>query len=181
MKPVTLHVITACSRFGFLPALAQNVAALVPQGAGLRVRWHVFFQAGDQPDLVGAVKNNEALNMLRDDDWVWILDDDNFVHPRFFGALRVLILNHPDKRAFVFSQNRRDVLGPLLPAAPQNMKLGRVDTAQVVFQRGLLCGMRFREDTRTPDGFLYEDIYEMDPDAFMFVDEALVNYNWGRP
>lgn len=183
----TLHIITPCSRFDMLPGLAQNVAQCVQATppSQYTVRWHVAFQHPLQPDLVGAVKNNEILRMIHADDFVWILDDDNLVHPRFFTTLDDVMKIFPDHNAFVFSQNRRDELGPVLKAAPENMKLYKVDTAQVVFKKKLMWGLEFPEDTRTPDGILFEDMYGMaqaagEEDLFRFVDVAVVNYNWRK-
>lgn len=182
----TLHVLTPCNRPGLLAALAHNFTECLRYSPDTyAVRWHIAFQHKAQPDLVGAVKNNEALDLVPDDDWVWLLDDDNFVHPAFFAALGFLFATRKDKKALVFSQNRRDELGPVLAAAPENMKLYRVDTAQVVFKKGLLAGLRFNENTRTPDGMFFEALYDMakaigDEGLFEFFDWPVVNYNWAR-
>lgn len=178
----TLHVLTPCSRLDYLAALADNFTkSLRYHPETYLIRWHVSFQSVRQPDLVGAVKNNEMLRLIPANDWVWILDDDNFVHPAFFGMLASMFVAQPDKWAFVFSQIRNDELGPVLRAAPENMKLYKVDTAQVVFRRGLLAGHFFPEDTNTPDGILFEKIYNLhNPDWFAFVEQPVVHYNLAR-
>lgn len=177
----TLHILTACSRpDGIKNVLAElSIAALVPTHWFL-IRWHIAFQSHLQQDPHGCVKDNELIALIPNDDWIWILDDDNLLHPGFFSALWKAWNDFPEKDAIVFSQNRKDALGPVLPAAPENMRVGRVDTAQVVFRKSLLGTDRMREDHKCADGILYETLDKKYPSAFAFVDEAVVNFNWQK-
>jgi len=177
----TLHILTACSRpDGIKNVLAAlSLAALIPEHWFL-IRWHIAFQNHAQPDPHGAVKDNELMDLIPGDDWIWILDDDNAIHPAFFAALWKAWSDYPEKDAIVFSQNRRDGLGPVLPAGPENMRKGRVDTAQLVFKKSLIGPKRMRVDHRMCDGIFYEDLYESSPSAFAFIPDPVTNFNWQK-
>lgn len=176
----TLHIITSCGRAFMIPDIAKSIAAeLRTHELSFLVRWHIAYQHPEQFDLCGARKMNEMIDLIPTEDWVWILDDDNTIHPDFFPTLNRAFQVWPKlKDAFVFSQNRTDALGPVLPAGPENMRVGRVDTAQVVFRKRLLGSERMLLDSKMPDGILYERIYKAnDPKAFVFFPDAIVNFN----
>lgn len=182
----TLHIITACSRFPVLSDLAANVAKMAAHDPlSYLIRWHIAFQSGLEPDPHGCVKFNKMIDLVPAGDWIWILDDDNTVHPYFFLMLQTLFqyYAHTDKKAFVFSQNRSDVLGPVLHARPENMKVGGVDTAQVVFKKELLGSLlRFPEASKTADGEFYQELFAVyGPELFVFLpNDAVVNFNGCR-
>lgn len=181
----TLHVITPCSRFHRLAVLGENFSEVVKKNLSYRIRWHVAFQ-NSEVDPCGAMKNNEIIDMIPAKDWIWILDDDNSIHGFFFTKLQDLFLRYSgvnEKKAFVFSQNRADALGPILYARPENMRVGGVDTAQLVFKKELLGPLRFCDHPKYPDGLLYEKLFQIHGEsAFVFVNgvegnRAFVNYN----
>lgn len=181
----TLHVITPCSRFILLHDLLENFMKQFSRDPlAFRVRWHIAFQHASDLDPCGAMKNNEMLELIPAKDWVWILDDDNTVHPYFFLMLQNLFLHYSgvnEKKAFVFSQNRADGLGPVLSARPENMRPGGVDTAQMVFKKEILGPLRFCDDPKMPDGILYEKLFQLHGEnAFVFLPDAVVNYNGNR-
>lgn len=173
----TLHILTACSR----PEGLENISRTLPNMClfdhWFLIRWHVSFQSHLQRDDYGGVKHNEILDMLPEDAWIWILDDDNLPNPLFFQALWNAWNDNPCHDAIVFSSIRKDALAPGLKAAPENMIRGRVDMAQVVFRKSVLCGKRFRENDRMCDGTLYAAMYRDTPGAFAFVDLQVINYN----
>lgn len=176
----TLHIITACSRFSFLHlVLAESVAQAVRnQKPKHRVRWHIAFQHPSQVDSHGCVKFNEMIDLVPAQDWIWILDDDNDVHPNFFTALQAFFDLQTEKRAVVFSQRRADCLGPVLEAKPENMKPGGVDTAQVVFRKDLIGPLRFPENSKIADGLFYQQLFQIHGEKeFMFVSDPVVHFN----
>lgn len=161
-----------------LQSLAQQIAHEVKnKRVNFAVRWHVAFQHPNQFDLCGAFKMNEMVDLIPAEDWVWVLDDDNEVHPDFFTELAWHFDLYTAKQAFVFSQNRWDVLGPVLEAKPENMKVGGVDTAQVVFQKKLRGDLKLDVSSRVCDGILYAEMYRRNPDAFYFSKAVIVNFN----
>lgn len=179
---MTLHIITACSRLSSLMRLADNVSWQASKAGDvlLRIRWHIAFQNFYQADPHGCVKFNEMLNLIPSDDWVWILDDDNEVHPDFFKVLTATLLGDElGTWAFVFDQNRKDQLGPVLRACPENMRVGGVDTAQVVFKKKLIGDKRFPEASPYADGEFYSELYRLHPAFFRFVNKPVVNFNGG--
>lgn len=180
----TLHIITACSRFVALARLADNVAFnITKKDLTYKIRWHVAFQNLWQPDPHGCVKFNEMLELIPADDWIWILDDDNAVHPKFFLMLDTCLNRYAGTKTkgLVFSQNREDELGPILFAGPENMRPCGVDTAQVVFKKSLIGPIRFPEDSKLADGVFYEKLFQMQGEsAFVFFSDAVTNFNGCR-
>ena len=173
----TLHIITPCSRPENIYRMGCSFKSSLTI-FDMKVIWHVSFQNASEPDLSGAVKNNKIIEMIPDDEYIYLLDDDNLMRPMFLAAVERLFKLCPDKRAFVFSQERRDELGPVLIAEPENMKLYKIDTAQVVFQKSLLGELRLQEDSRYWDGILFEELFKRHPEDFYFQRKpALVRYN----
>jgi hypothetical protein len=175
----TLHILTACSRPDGLLRSAARILAESFKEHWFLIRWHIAFQNHAQPDPHGAVKDSELMDLIPGDDWIWILDDDNEIHPAFFVALWKAWSDFPEKEAIVFSQNRKDGLGPVLLSGPENMRKGRVDTAQVVFKKSLIGPKRMITHPMC-DGIFYEDLYQSSPAAFTFVPDPVVNFNWQK-
>jgi len=119
---------------------------------------------------------NRALQFINDG-WIYFLDDDNLMHPKFAFTLNYwLQRNRAGKKIIVFSQLNSDG-SPRLTAAPQNMRLYHVDSAQAVFLASLIRSYRFRENCRTEDGLLIEHIHREHPDEFLFVDAPVSYFN----
>lgn len=179
-----LHVITSCSRFDELWRVSQAFYPAMLNTKGepahtLSIRWHVAFQ-DSRPDPHGCAKFNEMIDLVPEDAWIWILDDDNDIHPFFFQELEVAINVYEKAQAIVFSQKRKDILGPILHAHPANMRPNWVDTAQVVFKKSFLGDIRFPVDQYTADGITYQQLFKKDMAAFAFVDKPLVYHNGGK-
>lgn len=172
-----LHILTSCSRPFGVEKIAETLPFEACRDHWFLIRWHIAFQSHLQQDDYGGVKHNETIAMLPDDAWIWILDDDNLVHPDFFKALWKAWIAFPEKDAIVFSSIRKDKLAPGLKACPENMVLGRVDMAQVIFKKSLMRGMRFHENHKMCDGVLFEAMHKDAPGSFAFVDLQVINYN----
>jgi len=160
-----------------LPLLAREVAGLLIT-KNLRVRWHVALQSDDLPDPHGCVKMNELIDLVPNDHWIWILDDDNRLADGMIAYLPTLFKNRPEKEAFVFSQIRRDQHGPVLHASAENMFAIGCDTAQVVFKKSLVGNdLRMREDSAIADTKFFQIMYRIAEQKFLFVDEPEVYFN----
>jgi predicted SAM-dependent methyltransferase len=172
----TLTIITALSRPGYLPGIFESLNAA--EGHNLDIRHYIIHPHGathpgnGRADMARNVE--AALSSIRDG-WVWILDDDNSVHPGFFRRLEEEIAAQPEARAFVFSQERADERR-LLQAAPENVRIGSIDTAQFVLRRDLIGDLRWCE-LPVHDGIFIQELYEQCPEDFRFVDEVLCYFN----
>lgn len=179
MPPFT--VITACSRPGNLPALAEALAALSnPHGYDLA--WWVIFDAasvGPVPDVPGweirvmpsyspgnwgHAQANLALDMI-EAGFVWILDDDNLPHPDLLTCRY-----EPGTITLIGQQVTADYVRVPEPAC------GKVDKAQIVADRAAVG------DTRLPldcfgDGRFVEMLFAARPESLRIDPEVRSFYN----
>lgn len=135
------------------------------------------------PDLnyfsAGYLRNKITRNL--NEGWIWFLDDDNLVDKQFGRMVGYIIEQYGHgKQAFIFTQKHPNGRTRLI-ASPKNMRLYYVDMAQLLINVDLLKRYRFRENCRTEDGFLIEQIYQEQPDKFMFIDKPLVFFNCLSP
>jgi hypothetical protein len=174
-------VVTACSRPGNLPRLAEALAS-IPNPHGYTLSWWVIFdapEAGDVPDVPGwsvyalahhapGSWGHEQANCALDwipGGFVWILDDDN--------------LPHPDLLTCQYEPNTLTLIGQQVDAntvrVPQP-SAGNVDKAQIVVDRAIVG------DTRLPldcfgDGKFVELLYAAHPEALRIDPTVRAFYN----
>ena len=165
-----LNVITACSRPENLPLLEES---LEPGKASFELRWLVIHDTGEVESRVGNAQKNEALEMI-DSGWVYFLDDDNLIHPKFFPAIAQAIHDGPGRRGFIFSQ---DCNLFIRRASPETVRVDRIDLAQFVLRRDLIGSWRFDLPTYNSDGMLIEGLYQKHAGEFTFIDQVLCYYN----
>jgi len=115
----------------------------------------------------GHAQRNYALDHLTIPGYVYWLDDDNVIHPLFFGKLRRF--ERQGWKGMLFGQHRAKD-GYVSP------DLRHIDTGQIVVHTSLIG------DTRwglyyTADGDFIREVYAKDPDAFIFVDEVATYHN----
>lgn len=133
------------------------------------------------PDYFAAgYLRNKAINTIPDDNWIYFLDDDNIVDENFGGNVWRLLSMVKGKRAFMLTQQLRD--GRVrLRAKPCNARLYHADMAQLVIHHSLIKDYRFRENCRTEDGYLIEQIHGDHPEEFVFIKEPSVYFNYLGP
>jgi len=133
-----LHILTACSRPGNLPAWAADLAAIAGEYPGVDLRWHVAFDL-QRRHVGGQAVKNALLDSIPADDpgWVWIGDDDNALDTAMLEALAAYA-DRGDVDAVVFAQRRHGYI-----AAPCAV-VDEVDVAQLIARR------RFIGDARIP-------------------------------
>lgn len=185
-----LTIITACTRYENLPALARSIEP----GRGLfAVTWRVVFDGAKvkHRDVPGAVtgvvshsgsgwgnyQKNFALDNIADG-WVYFLDDDNIIHPDFFPAMHRAIYE-TDASGFAFPQIG-GAGAPTKHACPEHMRPDHIDMAQVMMARELIGASRFALGAYNADGRLIEEVYNRVPCAWAFLDKSLCFYNYLR-
>lgn len=184
MEPLT--IITPCSRPYNLPMLAASIEPgrklfaitwrVVFDGA--RLKWHevpgaVAEIATHAESQFGNHQRNYGL-MATQEGWVYFLDDDTVMHPDFFTGLNAAIRQHPGARGFAFPQiKRKRIRG----AAAETMKVRMVDMGQVCMQRGLIGATRFELGLYEADGVFIENVYESDPQGWVFLNTPVCTYN----
>jgi len=192
---VRLNIITIVSRPANLPVMRESIV-LAFEG-WIDYHWYLLpdpryvkdelLVEGDfihvidtDPDEVDNDLSYFSTGYLRNkavravDGWLWFLDDDNLVCRDF--AIWMQMFQYSAK-AFMFTQ--KDRMGKILRVAKLgNMKRLFVDTTQLVIHKSLIQGYLFRDNCKTEDGYLIEEIYRDHPDEFMFIDVPVVYYNY---
>ena len=169
-----LTIITACSRSENLPALAESIG---PGKAYFNLAWLISVDGGEYPESrVGNAQKNQALEHIGNEaeSWVYFLDDDNLIHPKFFPAIAQAIHDGPGRRGFIFSQ---DCNLFIRRASPETVRVDRIDLAQFVLRRDLIGSWRFDLPTYNSDGMLIEGLYQKHAGEFTFIDQVLCYYN----
>ncbi len=193
-RPV-LHVITPCSRPENLPLLADSLRGaetffdlhwqivldgsknlVLPNAADFAFSRQVWTSVTgrDEYNVGGKAAVNQGLDSCTDG-WVWVLDDDNLAHPKFFPTLAEYIQAVPAARAFAFAQGSK--VGGVRPCGPEWMKECSIDQAQFVIRRDLIGELRYPL-RYTGDGAFAELVYQHSPSAWRFCPEVVTYYNW---
>lgn len=174
-------VLTACSRPGNLPRLAEALAS-IPNPHGYALRWWVIFDAAEaapwpgpgvpgwevstmahrSPGNWGHAHVNLALDLL-DSGLIWILDDDNLPHPDLLTCQY-----EPNTLTLIGQQVAADRVRVPQPSA------GNVDKAQIVADRAIVGEIRLPLDC-FGDGRFVELLYAAHPEALR-IDPAVRSY-----
>lgn len=198
MRATTIHIVSPVSRPWNLRAMRASIdRANVP---GVEILWHVVF---DSPSIRSAMKwrrlerrddvryyaypkldrgisgnpqRNHALDRI-EDGFVYFLDDDNVVHPRL---LERALPHMREQRGVVVNQATADGRTRLV-AAPDNVRVGAIDTAQVLLPRSVIGDLRWEPFDYRADGRFCEAAHRRAPDAFVFLSEDLAYYNFLGP
>lgn len=175
-----LNVVTAVSRPENLAHIQRHLSEQLPS---FDVRWYCVADSnhvagrprgiecdfwGESPtaDRAGGAQKNAALERM-DAGWVYFLDDDNTIHPRFDEALSTAVRSRPDCVGHVFGQV--DGAGNLLrQAAPQFVRNGRLDLGQFVLRREAISEARFPIDVYNSDWLFFVQVWREHADRIAF-------------
>ncbi len=116
-------------------------------------------------------------------------DDDSIVHPKFFRRIEEEIRKNPDKKGFIYGQQRWDGVGnrvlgngstELWPD-PNNIRVGAVDSAMALIHRELAGTARYDlTKGAVNDGEFIERVYAQNASRFLLIPETLCYYNYLR-
>lgn len=116
-----------------------------------------------------------------EDGFIFVLDDDNLVHEDFYESLYEAIISNIDKKGFVYNQKvgGKDFSGvDIRMCSPENMKVSKIDMAQVVLHRELISNIRINPMNYIADSIFIEEVYTSNPDQFVFINKTLCYYNY---
>lgn len=155
----TLHIITRCSRTQNLLKIKESIFSRPSDD--FEVFWHVTFDTTVLKDIDAEILSqlehdyispkfrksttgdyghtfiNISLSQIQNG-WIYILDDDNILHPELLPTISKLIEENPEKRAYIFDQKvgGRDFSGlDIRKAKPENVCVGGIDMAQFFLRR----------------------------------------------
>lgn len=186
-----IYIITPCTRIFNLDRMKQSIPA--------ECTWVVSYDASvwkkedgttlNVPDA-GAINiqcpltghyGNPARNFaldkiapeLKDDDWIYILDDDNIIHPDWYYSVKDHLA---DNKMIHWGQCYPD--GTIRENAPERPILGTVDTAQYMVRWDVAKDIRFKE-VYEADNF-YADECLKAAGTSLKIDKPLGYYNYLR-
>jgi hypothetical protein len=123
----------------------------------------------------GSLKN-EGLEQIKFG-WVYVLDDDNILHPSFINLIWFYIdfYGPLKKQAFVFDQLLPD--GTIRTANYDVIKMNHIDQAQYLVHHELIGNLRYDENLYQDDGLFIETLHYSNPEKFMVINETMCYYN----
>lgn len=125
---------------------------------------------------------NELLNIIdqKENNWIYILDDDNKLHERFLNRTSEILKTNICK-CIIFSQMSLDTrFGNSLfrTASEKNINVRKIDMAQFLINSVLIKNNRFEINEYVSDGIFITKIYYENPNDFYIIDEILCYYNF---
>ena len=125
--------------------------------------------------LEGSTQRNLALRKARGQ-YVYFLDDDNIIHPRYFEEIMPLL---DGRRVIVVNQTWADGERHVVASPP--VRVGSVDTGQVILPLDLAREFEWRTNVKHADGDYFGRIWAKYSDRFVFVHKDLTYYNYLSP
>ena len=183
-----IYIITPCTRPFNLPIMLNSM----PRDG---VKWVIAFDNSvkaptpidgainlhcEETGHFGNPARNAALEYLADntipsdDDWIYVLDDDNILHPDWYENIK----DHLEDNQMIhwgqcwFNHSNR------IPIAEKPIA-GKVDTAQYMVRWSVAKDIRFR-NVYEADGFFAEDCFNAAGSSFA-IGKDLGYYNFLRP
>jgi hypothetical protein len=195
---INLNIITRCTRTSFLDKIHDQIFS----PSKFNVTWWILFDlTGRELDIETLIKFskkninfkffygvpgdmghtylNEIYSQI-EDGYIYNLDDDNLLHEDFYTKMYEYIEN-TSMPIIVFDQyiGGKDFSGlDVRIASPENMKVGKVDFAQIIFNKSLTENTKLVPNYYCADGVFIEELYQKYPEQFLFVNETISYYNY---
>jgi len=113
---------------------------------------------------------NYAIDMIKDG-FVYVLDDDNIIHPNFWTIIPTL----DTKYIYTWDQLRCDT-NTILKGG--NIKFSEIDTAQFIVPRKYIGNVRWVPNERFGDYKFISAIYEKHSNSFKVIDKVCCYFNY---
>jgi len=179
-----IHIITPCSRPYNLKKLYESI--------DFSCEWWIIFDSktfqfqdfkpkdGIEVEInygaiAGGVAGKNQINFALDritSGWVYVLDDDNLLHP----DLPKFLETFDDKKyqGLIFSQEVSK--GVFRHNHSGNIKVCQIDQAQFLLKRSLIGDHRYLNSYEA-DGMFISKLYRENPGKFIITNEVLSYYN----
>jgi hypothetical protein len=180
---IKLNIITRCTRPDFLEKVKKSIFTTIL----FDIKWWVVFDTriikdidadflanlqllGGEAIFLKGEEGDMAHSLLSkvidkiEDGFIYFLDDDNILHENFYDVIFKEVKANPTKRGFIFSQkvDGKDFTGlDIREAKPENTRVQHIDMAQFLLKRDLIGSERFVSGDYKADGYLIEEIYNI--------------------
>jgi len=127
------------------------------------------------PGACGYDLINQILKEIDPNEWMYLLDDDNILHPNFSEVIGDI---KTDKSVITFSQfvDKKDFTGlEYRISIPENMRFQGIDSAQILIKRSMVKEFALNY---AADGILIDALYKSNPEEFLFIDKVISYYNF---
>ena len=127
------------------------------------------------PGACGYDLINQILKEIDPNEWMYLLDDDNILHPNFSEVIGDI---KTDKSVITFSQfvDKKDFTGlEYRIAIPENMRFQGIDSAQILIKRSMVSEFALNY---AADGILIDALYKSNPEEFLLIDKVISYYNF---
>ena len=198
-----LTLLTRCTRPERLSEVNKSVQKSYALATGrVTITWHILFDTSSvaeiSSEILESLSNhklsfwkgthgdmghgllNRAIDELGDDEWFYVLDDDNEMHPDLLREILDSLRANPAAEGFIFSQHVGGKDFSKLEtreAKPENVKVQHIDMAQFFLRKSLVGKKRLVPMTYVADGVFIEELYRDFPGKFIFIEKVLCNYN----
>jgi glycosyltransferase involved in cell wall biosynthesis len=195
-----LNIITRCTR---TTNITQVFDSIQKNNENFSIKWFVLFDLTNMSDIPSEVLiflkdkaeirfyesepndfGHDMINKTIDEihsGLIYILDDDNIIHPNFFNLLNDWFSNHPEKDGLIFSQKIGgiDFTGlDVREAREENVQVSKIDMAQFCLKRELVSNYRFPKGYYVGDGMFIEKLFNENKDRFLIVEDIGCYYNF---
>jgi len=196
----TLNIITRCTRVTKIKEIFESFDR---KSKKISIKWFFLFDLTSlteiPTDILSFLKDkseirfyesdpkdfgHDLINKVIDDidsGLIYVLDDDNIIHPNFFNLLEDWIDNHNQFGGLIFNQKVGgiDFSGlDIREADEQNMVVGKIDMAQFCLKRELIGDNRIPFGMYVGDGVFIENLYNQFPNKFLIKKEIGCYYNY---
>jgi hypothetical protein len=136
--------------------------------------WIEKYQHQRPGGIAGHAQRNFALNLIKEG-FVWQLDDDNIVHPRFFEILTNAIISSGKPLLFFWQTIKHSQTRSL------DFRVGYIDNAQFIIDIKTLGELRYDETDYNADGHLICKLHTLKAYDICTIDIPICYYNYLRP
>ena len=179
-----LSIITACSRPDNLDEVYKSMDFKVLD------KWYIIYDTSkgrdytfkyttnpkvieikyDKEGVCGHPQINYGLSLIKEG-FVYIMDDDNIVHPDFWKVFPSLDSNY----IYTWDQNRIQE-NKIVPGGI--IELGKIDTSQFIVPRNFIGNIRWIENKRGADFAFINAIYKAHKKVFKYIHKILCYHNY---
>jgi hypothetical protein len=183
-----LNIITACSRPETLDAIYKTMRFdligcwyIIYDTSKGRSYTHKFTENPkvkeidwDEEGVCGHPQINHALDLIKEG-MVYILDDDNIIHPNFWAFAPFF------KESYIYTWDQLRHVKMNIVITGNKVFETQIDTAMFIVPRKLIGDLRWDPNQRGADGRFIKALWEKDSSVFRYINKIMCFFNYLRP